>query len=352
MTRKRRRGTRRRLIRAGLRDTLVLLREFSSALVLFAGTLLFGAIFYQTLAGQTGAAPSSYGETLYLILTMIFLQAGGAFPEPWYLQLFFFVMPVVGLAILGRGAADFAVLLFNRQARGEAWQVAIASTYSEHIVLIGVGHLGFRVARQLHNMGASVVAIERDPDAGLIGAVEEMGFPIIAGDATRAEVLRKSGVDRAAAVVLCTSDDVVNLKIALKVHEMNPETRIVVRIFDDEFARGVQQQFAIDQAISGSALAAPAFAAAAISADMLPPVTIAGRTLSMTRFSVRPRSKLAGMTIGELEDGFDASVVLHDRNGTRDLHPADDVVLDADDDIAIFAERDALDNIARANQSA
>ncbi len=204
-----------RKLRASLRDTLVLLREFRGALLVLATTLIFGGILYHILAIRAGLETGSYAESLFIVLSMIFFQASIDFPDAWYLQIFFFVMPVIGLAILGRGAADFGVLLFNRQARGEAWQVAVASTNSNHIVLIGVGHLGFRVARELHNMGEDTVAIERDPDAHLIGAVEEFGFPIIAGDATRPDVLRKAGVERAAAVVMCTSTDVINLQIAL-----------------------------------------------------------------------------------------------------------------------------------------
>ena len=349
--RQRRRRVRARTLRASLRDTLVLLREFRDSLLLFSTTLLFGGLLYHSLAIRAELATGSYAESLFIVLSMIFFQASIDFPDAWYLQIFFFVMPVIGLAILGRGAADFGVLLFNRKARGEAWQVAVASTNSNHIVLIGVGHLGFRVARELYNMGEDTVAIERDPDAHLIGAVEEFGFPIIAGDATRPEVLRKAGVERAAAVVMCTSTDIINLQIALKVREMNPDARTVVRLFDDDFARAVQDQFAIDQAISASALAAPAFAAAAIIADVIPPVTIAGRTLSLVRFTILEGSRLRGMTIGELEAKFDASVVLLDRKGVSDLHPADEVRLARQDDVAVFAERESLNSITQWNRA-
>ena len=125
----------RRQLRANLRDTAVLLREFRGALIAFGLILAAGTLAWQSLNRVAGRPEPALAEAAYTVLTMIALQAGVEFPDAWYLQAFFFVMPVLGLAILARGAADFAVLFFNRRARGEAWQVAVASTYTDHVVL-------------------------------------------------------------------------------------------------------------------------------------------------------------------------------------------------------------------------
>ncbi|MEK7276419.1 MAG: hypothetical protein AAB427_03645, partial [Chloroflexota bacterium] len=139
-----RRSPQLRNFRASIRDTGVLLREFRSTVVSFTIVLLVGGWLYWQLSQMAGEANLSLPESVFLMLAMIFLQANTAFPDEWFRQLFFFIMPVAGLAMLARGA-DFGVLLFNRRLRGEAWQVAVASTFSNHVVLLGLGHLGYRV---------------------------------------------------------------------------------------------------------------------------------------------------------------------------------------------------------------
>jgi Trk K+ transport system NAD-binding subunit len=337
-------------LRASLRDSLVLLREFGGALFALAATLVAGAWLWQTLNQLAGLSQPSFAEAAYSILAMIFLQANLDFPDAWYLQLFFFLMPIIGLAVLALGAADFAVLFFNRRARGEAWQVAVASTFSDHVVLVGLGHLGFRVARELHNLGEDVIAVERDPRADLVAGVRELGFPIIEDDALKDETMHKAGIHRASAVILCTSDDILNLRMALKARSLNSKARIIVRLFDDDFANEVSARFGIDVAFSASALAAPAFAGAATQADLSRPITLEGRVLSMGRFVVRPRSALNGKTVGQFEHEFDASIVLHRRGAEADLHPQPDTSLETGDSLAIFADPHTLAQIARLNR--
>src|SRR5688500_15259303 len=131
-----------------VRETLVLLRQFRGVLLLFSLTVIGGGWLYFILSQSTQEThPTSLPEAVFLVLSMTFLQANAEFPGVWYLQIFFFVMPALGLSILSQGAADFGVLLFNRRARGEAWQVAVAETFHDHIVVVGLGHLGFRIAR-------------------------------------------------------------------------------------------------------------------------------------------------------------------------------------------------------------
>ena len=337
-------------LRASVRDTLVLLREFRGALIGFGAALLAGGLAWQALNRIAGSPEPTLAEAAYTVLTMIFLQASAEFPEAWYLQAFFFAMPVLGLAILARGAADFGVLLFNRSARGEAWQVAVASTFSDHVVLVGLGHLGFRVARELNNLGQDVVAVERDPHADLLEQVRTLGIPIIQEDALKAETLHGAGIERASAVILCSSDDALNLRMALKARALNSKTRIIVRLFDDDFAREVSAHFGIDYAFSASALAAPAFAGAATQADISRPISLEGRILSMGRFVVKPRSGLKGKTVGELEHEFDLSIVLLRRGAAADLHPPAEATLEAGDSLAIFADPQTLAQIARINR--
>src|SRR5512134_3441990 len=94
-----------RTFQASVRDTFVLLNEFQSTVIGFSIVWLLGSLAYYLLSVNAGQT-ISIAESAFLILGMIFLQANTAFPAEWYRQTFFFLMPVIGLALLARGA-DF-----------------------------------------------------------------------------------------------------------------------------------------------------------------------------------------------------------------------------------------------------
>ena len=337
-----------RTLEATLRETLVLLRQFRGELLAFSLAVVGGGAFYYVLARRAGELhPATLPESFFLAMSMIFFQANIDFPRAWYLAAFFFIMPVIGLAILSQGVADFGVLLFNRRARGEAWQVAVAETYSNHIVIVGLGHLGFRLARALHQMGESFLAVEANPDAELLSEVHIWKVPIIQGDAVKYDVLRKARVDRAHTICIVTSDDTLNLQIAIHARAINPQIRTIVRLFDDDFAREVRQAFGITAAYSASAFAAPAFAAAAANVNLSSVVTVAGRQLNMSQCLIDAGSPLAGRTVGDVEAAHDLSVVLLRRGEKAELHPTDDTLLRAGDELTLFADSTTLHRISR-----
>jgi Trk K+ transport system NAD-binding subunit len=329
-----------------VRDTLVLLRQFRGSLLAFSLTVVLGGALYYWLAQRFGEPqPDSLTESMYGVLSMIFLQSIFDFPSHLELQWFYFVMPLLGLGILGQGVADIGVLLFNRQARGEAWQVAVAETYSNHIVLVGLGHLGFRIARALHELDEAFVCIEQDPGAELMSQVQAWHVPIIQGDALKHDTLRKARLERAHTIVLATSDDVMNLQIAIHARAVKPDIRTIVRLFDDDFAREVQSSFGITSAYSASALAAPTFAAAAADIEVVQSVALNGRVLNLSRFTLEPSCALVGQTVEALEHELDLSVVLLKRGKEADLHPDDARKLQAEDEITIFADTLTLQRV-------
>ncbi len=288
-------------------------------------------------------------EAVYLALGLTFFQSSGDFPHVWYLQLFYFLMPVVGLGILAAGLADFGTLLFNRRARRKEWEMAVASTFSRHLVLIGLGHLGFRVMQSLVDTGQEVVVIEQEPKANLIDQARRMGVPVIHDDGRRLEALEGAGTARARGILLCTQNDVLNLQIAFLAQRLNPDIEVVIRIFDDQFAQEVADKFGF-RALSATGLAAPAFASAASGVDVTRPITVDGRPFSMASLTIRPGSRLAGLSVGQLEGEFEVSVVLLRRDGVSDPHPTADRLAAERDVLAVLGEPPGIARLTAANQ--
>jgi voltage-gated potassium channel len=341
----------RRYLRASLRDTWVLMREFRTSLLLSVGLLLLGGLilwrFY--VSPETGQR-LALGEALYAVFTLIFFETTLPYPRRGLLQVFFFVVPILGLGVLAEGVIRFGVMLFNKQVRKGEWQVAVASTFKNHVVVCGLGRVGYRVVGELLRFGEEVVGIECRAECPFVERVREMGVPVIIADARQREALIKAGVPRARAIIPCTEDDLTNLAVALDARELKAEIKVVMRMFDADLARKVERGFGIHTAFSTSALAAPAFAAAATQADISHSFYVGDTLLNVSRMTVQAISRLVGKTLAQLERELDLSVILHRGAGGVDLHPDPEIVLAVGDCIVVFASLDTLNRLRQLNQ--
>ncbi|MFN2235814.1 MAG: potassium channel family protein [Anaerolineales bacterium] len=340
-----------RKLYVSLRDTWLLFRQFQWQLVAFVIAIIGGGLLYRGLILRTDEPIISNVEAIYHILGLTFLQPIEDFPQTWFLQMFYFIMPLIGIGILAQGVADFGVLFFNRRKRGKDWTMAVASTFKNHVVLIGLGHLGFRVALKLHGLGQDVVIVEIDPQGDLIASIQELGIPIFTDDGKRETVLRAAGIERAQTILLCTQNDSLNLQIALKARSLNNNIRVIVRIFDDDFAAALHDQFNF-KAMSATGRAAPAFAAAAAGVDMTRPITVEGEELSLASMVIDPTSQIINLTVEEIEQKYDLSVVLLKREGQDpDYHPHVKRKIASNDTIAVFGGSAQISCLAQQNST-
>ena len=338
-----------RRIQAGWRDTRILLGQFRQPLFLFIVLVVgFGSIYF-FLSQSTPNPAGSLPEAFYDVLTLAFLQPIEPFPDTWPLQILYFVAPLAGIGILALGLAEFGVLFFNRRARGKDWQMAVASTFSKHIVLVGLGHLGYRVVRRLHEIGQDVVIIELVSKPHLTGQLQLLGIPVIEDDATRLDILSAAGVPRARSIMLCTQNDSLNLEIALKARSLNPEIEVIIRIFDDEFADSLQTQFGF-HALSATGMAAPLFAAAASNVDITPPITVEGQPHILARLEVKAKSKFAGMTVNQVEERFQTSLVYLRKDGQTFFHPEGSISIPEGSSLAVFGTPEKINLLLNENR--
>lgn len=330
----RRRSLRRRLL-ASLRDTWVLIREFRDTLIALAVFLLIGAASFALLWNLSHEEPMRFAEALFHVLTMMSLQPVLDFPREWYLDVYFFLMPLLGLMALAKGAVDFFVLLFNRRAREAQWEVAVASTMKNHIVVIGLGHLGIRVVRELVQMGEDMVVIERNPDPTRLAEARSYGIPVIVGDGRDADMLKQAGIEQASALIICTNNDLANLQIVSRVRELDKDIRLVMRLFDDEFGVSMAERFDIAAVMSASAMAAPAFAGAATGTEIVQTFKVADQVLVLGRVEVQPRARLVGKRVEEIEQTLKVSIVLVQSQGQVILQPPPDAVIQEGDVLSV-----------------
>jgi Trk K+ transport system NAD-binding subunit len=235
---------------------------------------LWGAVYLTliTAVGSGNAEPR--GSALYQGAQLLLTLSGVA------------LLPLATAAVV-EGVVSTRLALANGRRR----------PYEDHIVLVGLGAVGTRVLRQLTDLGLEVVAIDRRSDARGAETAAQLGVRLIVGDAGREETLRAASVETAKALVVLSTDDVTNLKAALNARAVRPDLRVVLRLFDSDFAGRVQTAFNINTSRSVSRLVAPAFAAAMLERDVVVTIPVDRHALLVASVRVLDGSPLAGATL-------------------------------------------------------
>ena len=137
-----------------------------------------------------------------------------------------------------------------------------------HVVVVGLGNVGYRTTDSLVALGSRVSVVDIDSDAPFR---QFLGKQVVftAGDGRDTEALERAGVRSAKAVIAATQNDAVNLSAGLAARTLNPHARVVVRIFDAGFAKKVEDVQVVDTAMSASRIASPGFVGATLFPDAL-----------------------------------------------------------------------------------
>src|SRR5436190_9087686 len=137
-----------------------------------------------------------------------------------------------------------------------------SAVYSGHIVLCGLDRLGLRTLEELCRLGEEVVVVA-SPQAAFVEEARALGVTLVEGSHRDEATLCAAGVPTAEAILLVEDDDVGNLHAALAAQDLNPNLRIVLRMFNQELGRRIEELFRDCSAMTASAIAAPAFVSAA-----------------------------------------------------------------------------------------
>lgn len=128
--------------------------------------------------------------------------------------------------------------------------------YRPQIIVCGLGRTGYRVLCLLRQQGASVVGISCNP------LPQESG-DIVVGDLRSKETLLRAGIQYAHTMLLCTSDDALNLAILTQARVLNSNIRIINRLFNHSLGERLDQTLPHHVSLSVATLAAPLFGFAA-----------------------------------------------------------------------------------------
>ncbi|MFF3692858.1 NAD-binding protein [Streptomyces sp. NPDC002221] len=248
----------------------------------------------------TGADPL---HAAYLTLLDIFAIDDPAKGQPVGRQILQLLSGLVGLLLLPILVA--AVLEGLGTFRNASALPRPPRGLSGHVVLLGMGKIGARVLVRLRELDIPVVCVEADPEARGIALARRLRVPTVIGDVTQEGLLESARIHRAHALLALTSSDTTNLEAALYARSVKPDLRVVMRLYDDDFATAVHRTLraahpgALTRSRSVSHLAAPAFASAMMGRQILGAIPVERKVLLFAAVDVAGHPQLEGHTVEE-----------------------------------------------------
>ena len=186
---------------------------FAVAATIFAA-LGLGFWGYRSIEAADLSVADALYRSLQLFNTDAQLPSDSA--TPWQLEVARFLAP---LSVAYAALAAISALL-----REQAQRLRTRLFARNHVVVVGLGERGLRLARALRPT-QTVVAIERDERHGDANSLRRLGVPVLAGDARDPNVLRAARADRAKHVVVLTGDDSSNLDVIAQMAQVVGSSR-------------------------------------------------------------------------------------------------------------------------------
>lgn len=164
-----------------------------------------------------------------------------------------------------------------------------------HIIIVGCGHVGSRLAQRLASYDHDVVVVDRDP-----GQFDKLGTAFngltVTGNAIDVDVLRECGIERTRGFAAVTDNDNVNIMAAQIAQHVFAVPHVVARVNNPD-REHVYHQFGLTT-VSVTELAAGHIESRLLAGSFVPYGEI-GDTLVQIEFTVGP--EWAGRPLGELE---------------------------------------------------
>jgi voltage-gated potassium channel len=219
-------------------------------------------------------------------------------------------------------------------------------TIKDHFIVCGYGRIGSIVAREFRRQSIPFVIIERDP-ARFQAALDD-GAVVVEADASREDVLKRVGIERARGLIAAVGTDAENVYAVLSARVLRPDLFIVGRAETEDATRKLQRAGA-DRVISPYQIGAVQIAQTAIRPAVVDFVELATGSdnleLAMEEIAVNPTSPLASQSIldANLRQRFGIIVVGIQRHDRRiEFNPEPETAIHAGDKLVVLGRSDSL----------
>lgn len=286
---------------------MLLKRQIILSLLLVMLALAVGTVGYSLIEGW-----GLFDSFFMTVITITTVGYGEVHPlnrpgEVFTVFLLFFSLGIV-FYILNTGAkvvieGEFGHILGRRKLEKKIQNL------KGHYIICGYGRMGRIIAREFQANKVQYVVIEKElPEEGA-----PAGLLVVQGDATKDEVLKEAGIERAAGLVSVLPTDAENLYVVLTAKGLNPALTVVARAGEEgseqKLLRAGADRVISPYHIGGLRIAHTILKPAVV--DFIEFATSGGNIeLQMEEIYVREGAELAGQTLDQCGVGRDLGVII------------------------------------------
>lgn len=174
----------------------------------------------------------------------------------------------------------------------------------ERFLVCGLGGLGQQCVIALKQFGVEVVGIELvEPKSWRIPGVDKLLSELIIGDCRQNSTFERAKIERCRAVLIVTSDELINAETAIAVRQLNKNTRLVVRSTKENLNQLLGEQLSNFVAFDPIHLSAASFALGALGGDSLGFFNLNDNWLGIFQHTVCHGDKFYRRQLFEIDSG-------------------------------------------------
>ncbi len=313
-----------------------------------AAILVLGSLGFVWIEGW------SFFDGLYMtVTTLTTVGYGEVHPLDRVGKIYNMMLILAGMGVMLYIVGSLARVVVEgeiREALGKRKLLTRIKKLKDHYIICGFGRIGEIIARQLKERGIPLVVVESNPEH--LARLEEAGYDVVAGDATREEVLLEAGIERARGLVSVVHSDASNVYIVLTARSLNPKLYIVARAEE----RGAEQKLkraGADKVESPYEMGGRKMAYTIMRPTVTTFIELAmteGVDLSMEETRVEATSSLIGLPLKDtgIRRDLDLIVVAIKRaDGEMLYNPAPAAQIQAGDTLVVLGMRQNLDALEK-----
>ena len=227
-------------------------------------------------------------------------------PIPWWMQLFSLGLTVVGTAFVGILYALLTQALLS--SRFEFVKQRPSIPQGNHVVIVGMGRVGHKIATMLNKFKQPVAGITFIPDFFQQYASK---IPLILENYKHG--LSQVNLERAKTVVIATDNEITNLEAALITKAINPRLNLVIRTSGIRLSEHLTELLPEAQILGVYAVAAAAFAGAAFGENILSLLRLGNQTVIVTEYQIETNDTLEGLLLADIAYGYGVIPVMYQK---------------------------------------
>ncbi|HJW33018.1 MAG TPA: potassium channel protein [Holophagaceae bacterium] len=201
------------------------LHRFRFTVLLLAVVVCVGAAGYHTLS-KTSPVDSFY-MAVTTLFTVGFREMGEVSAGS---KLFTIGYLIAGLGVATYALSNLTALIVEGDLQGyirERRMDKRLDALQDHIIVCGLGKMGFQAVLELKAAGVPFVVIEQDGSKGNNPKIA--GEIILHGNAMHEHILERAGIRRARGLMAALTSDADNVLVTLMAKELKPDLLVVAR---------------------------------------------------------------------------------------------------------------------------